>query len=180
MVLKKRATDNETRFNALVMSTGRLSKALSGESTQWENLDHEQEVDKLRQYAEDLNAIGEIILERKGRTGLQLVDINDQPVAEDMANRARELITRVETKMEMTLQIVKDNLSRQVKEKAKFMVEAEENARAEFRRARREAAAEDGGEAAQPNSTSKPSRFQLSEGSRPEIATVDFTYAQWQ
>ena len=78
VALRKRARENETRFNTLAASTEKLLKALSGESTQWENSDHEQEVDKLRQYAEDLNAIGEIILERKGRTGPQMVDINDK------------------------------------------------------------------------------------------------------
>ena len=72
-VLRKRGRDNEPVFDGFVVSTEKLSSDLSGESTQWEITDHEQEVDKLRGYAEDLLATGEIILERRGWTIQQLI-----------------------------------------------------------------------------------------------------------
>ena len=129
-ILRKRGRDNEPVFNDLVLSTEKLSRGLSGESTQWDNTDHEQEVDKLRGYAEDLCATGDIILERKGWTVQQLIQVDDTPVAEDLANTIREMLTRVKTKLEIALASVKANLSRQMKEKARFRIEIEENARA--------------------------------------------------
>ena len=59
--LLDRITVYEPLFNALLVSTEKLSKDLTGEATKWDMTDHKQEVGKLRAYAEDLKFCGEII-----------------------------------------------------------------------------------------------------------------------
>ena len=178
-ILRKRGRENEPIFDAFVISAEKLSSDLSGESTKWEITDHQQEVDKLRDYAEDLLATGEIIIERRGFTVQQLIVTDDTPVAEDLVNRINEMMTRVKTKLEITLKLVKGNISRQKKEEARFRIEIEENTRAEVRRELRANEPAGGADGATPHAH-RASRFQASEGSRPEIVTGDCTYGEWQ
>ena len=51
--------ENEPTFNKYATATEKATKALGGESTKWDEQDHEVEVIRLRAYAENIKFCGE-------------------------------------------------------------------------------------------------------------------------
>jgi hypothetical protein len=171
--LLDRIAEYEPLFDEYFLSTEKASKDLKGESTKWDEQDHETEVTRLRAYAEDIKFCGEIVGERLGLRGEQMIQANDTPVTQIVIQDVEVTLARVKTKMDMGLTSIRTNLARVAKEKATLKAEMEEEARLNARRRR---VADD---AAAAPAQARQARFQASEGTRPEVVNIDCTFTQW-
>ena len=134
--LLDRIVENEPLFDEYSLATEKALKGLNGESTKWDEQDHETEVTRLRAYAEDVKFCGEIVAERLGLRGEQMIQANDTPVTQTLVQNTEVTLARVKAKMDMALTSIRSNLARVAKEKATLKVEMEEEARLNARRRR--------------------------------------------
>ena len=121
--------ENEPTFNTYVTATEKATRALGGESTKWDEEDHEVEVRRLRAYAENIKFCGELIEQRNGLRGEQMIRPDDTPVTLTLVQDTKVTMARVKAKMELALVLIRENFARVAREKATLKANIEEEAR---------------------------------------------------
>ena len=141
--LLDRIAENEPLFNEYAIATEKATKALSEESTKWDEQDHETEVTRLRAYAENIKFCGEIVAQRNGLRGEQMIQANDTPVTQTLVQDTEVTLSRIKTKMDLALTSIRSNLARVAREKATLKANLEEEARSNARKKRADERADD-------------------------------------
>ena len=168
--------ENEPTFNEYYVSMEKATKALGGDSTKYEEQDHDVEVVRLRAYSENIKFCGELVEQRVGLRGEQMIRPDDTPVTVILVRDTKVIMDRVKAKMELALVLIKENFTRVAREKAALKASIEEEARSVARQKRAEERTEEVNTAPTQN---RQIRFQASEGTRPEMVDVGCTFTQW-
>ena len=110
--LNQKSTRNQRLLEDALKEAKVRSETLKGDATFWDLDIHKQAVDKFQVVANEILAIVEIVVSRKGLAQSQMIAPNNTPVAQNMVDTAMELKTIVETKVEDAFQKVRTQITR--------------------------------------------------------------------